>query len=125
MTFSFQLVGVHLDEVKRAHSQCYNLNTLDCKQAKMPGIAAQAFPGVSVVKKLPVIQGTQVRSQGLEDSLEQEMTVHFSVLAWRISWTELADYSPWGHKESDRTEQLAHTEESYTQKNTKMFKEAH
>ena len=53
------------------------------------------------------------------------MTVHFSVLAWRISWTELADYSPWGHKEPDRTEQLAHTEESYTQKNTKMFKEAH
>ena len=78
-----------------------------------------------MVKKLPVMQETQVRSQGLEDSLEKGMTIHSSVLAWRISWTELADYSPWGCKGSDRTEQLTHTEESYTQKNTKMFKEAH
>ena len=30
---------------------------------------------------------------------------HFSILAWRIPWTE-AGYSPWGHKESDTTEQL-------------------
>ena len=78
-----------------------------------------------MVKKLPVMQETQVQSQGLEDSLEKGMTIHSSVLACRISWTELADYSPWGCKGSDRTEQLTHTEESYTQKNTKMFKEAH
>ena len=71
------------------------------------------------------MQETQVRSQGLEDSLEKGMTIHSSVLAWRISWPELADYSPWGHKGSDRTQQLTHTEESYTQRNTKTFKEAH
>ena len=35
------------------------------------------------------------------------MAAHSSVLAWRIPWTEdLAGYSPWGHKESDTTEQL-------------------
>ena len=32
---------------------------------------------------------------------------HPSVLAWRVSLTEsLVSYSPWGHKESDTTEQL-------------------
>ena len=78
-----------------------------------------------MVKNLPAIQGTQVPSLGQEDPMEKGMTIHSSVLAWRISWPELADYSPWGHKGSDRTQQLTHTEESYTQRNTKTFKEAH
>ena len=29
------------------------------------------------------------------------MATHSGILAWKRS---LADYSPWGHKESDRTE---------------------
>ena len=33
------------------------------------------------------------------------MATHSSILAWRIPWTEETD-SPWGHKESDMTEQL-------------------
>ena len=34
---------------------------------------------------------------------------HARILAWRIPWTEEpAGYSPWGHKESDTTEQLTH-----------------
>ena len=29
------------------------------------------------------------------------------ILAWKIPWIEgLADYSPWGYKESDRTKQV-------------------
>ena len=40
------------------------------------------FTGASVVKK------TQVLSLGQEDSLEQEMATHSSILAWEISWTE-------------------------------------
>ena len=35
---------------------------------------------------------------------EKEMATDSSVLAWKISWS-LAGYSPWGHKESDTTEQ--------------------
>ena len=31
---------------------------------------------------------TQVQSLGREDPLEEEMATHFSILAWRISWTE-------------------------------------
>ena len=33
------------------------------------------------------------------------MATHFSILTWRIPWTEEPS-SPWGHKESDMTEQL-------------------
>ena len=29
-----------------------------------------------------------VQSLGQEDSLEESMAIHFSVLAWRIPWTE-------------------------------------
>ena len=34
------------------------------------------------------MQETWVRSLGGEDSLEEEMATHSSVLAWRIPWTE-------------------------------------
>ena len=64
------------------------------------------------VKNLPAMQETWVRSLGWEDPLEEGMATHSSILAWRIPWTEersLAGYSPWGHKESDMTEQLIHT----------------
>ena len=41
-----------------------------------------------VVKNLPVMWETQVRSLGQEDPLEKEMATHSSIIAWRISWTE-------------------------------------
>ena len=41
-----------------------------------------------MVKTLPVMQKTQVRSLGQEDPLEKEMATHSSILAWRIPWTE-------------------------------------
>ena len=37
------------------------------------------------------MQETQVRFLGQEDPLEKEMTTHFSILAWRIPWTEETD----------------------------------
>ena len=56
------------------------------------------------VKNLPAMQEIQVQSLGQEDPLEEEMTTHSSILAWRIPWTEsLAGYSPWGCKELDMT----------------------
>ena len=51
------------------------------------------------------MQETQVQSLGQEDLLEKEMATHFSILAWRIPWTEEPlVYSRWGHKELDMTE---------------------
>ena len=43
-----------------------------------------------MVKNLPVMQETQVRSLGWVDPLEKEMAIHSSILAWRIPWTEEA-----------------------------------
>ena len=40
------------------------------------------------VKNLPTMSETQVQSLGWEDPLEKAMATHFSVLAWRIPWTE-------------------------------------
>jgi len=40
------------------------------------------------VKNLPAKQETRVQSLDQEDPLETEMTTHFSILAWRIPWTE-------------------------------------
>ena len=37
-----------------------------------------------LVKNLPAMQETQVRSLGQEDSLEKEMATHSSILAWEI-----------------------------------------
>jgi len=41
-----------------------------------------------LVKNLPTMQETWVRSLGQEDDLEKEMETHSSILAWRIPWTE-------------------------------------
>ena len=41
-----------------------------------------------LVKNLPAMQETQGQSLGQEDPLEEEMAIHFSILAWRILWTE-------------------------------------
>ena len=37
-----------------------------------------------MVKHLPAIQDTWVRSLGQEDPLEKEMSTHSSILAWKI-----------------------------------------
>ena len=41
-----------------------------------------------MVKRLPTMQDTQVRSLGWEDPLEKEMATHSSILAWKIPWME-------------------------------------
>ena len=41
-----------------------------------------------MVKNLPAMQKTWVQSLGQEDPLEEEMSTHFSILVWRIPWTE-------------------------------------
>ena len=41
-----------------------------------------------MVKRLPAVRETWVRSLGWEDLLEKEMATHSSTLAWKIPWTE-------------------------------------
>ena len=60
-----------------------------------------------MVESLPSVQETQVHSLGQEDPLEKRMATHFSILAWRIPWTEDPGRLVHGnHKESDTTERL-------------------
>ena len=48
-----------------------------------------------VVKNLPAMQETWVRSLGGDDPLEKDMTTHPSILAWRTHGQRgLAGYSP-------------------------------
>ena len=51
----------------------------------------QASLVAQMVKNLPAMGKTQVQSLGLEDSLEEEMATHTSVLAWEIPWTDGPD----------------------------------
>ena len=41
-----------------------------------------------MIKRLPTVRETWVRSLGQEDPLEKEMATHSSTLAWKIPWTE-------------------------------------
>jgi len=41
-----------------------------------------------MVKNLPTMQKTWVQSLGWEDPLGKGMTTPYSILAWRIPWTE-------------------------------------
>ena len=40
------------------------------------------------IKRLPAMEETQIQSLGLEDSLEEEMATHSSILDWEILWAE-------------------------------------
>ena len=44
-----------------------------------------------MVKRLPAMRETQVRSLGREDPLEKEMAIDSSTLAWKIPWMEEPD----------------------------------
>ena len=46
-----------------------------------------------MVKNLPTLQETRVRSLNRKDLLEKEMATHSSHLAWEIPWPE----EPGGH----------------------------
>ena len=51
------------------------------------------------------MQETQVQSLGQEEPLKKEMATHSSILAWKIPRREEpSGHSPWGHKESELTE---------------------
>ena len=60
-----------------------------------------------MVKHLPAMQETRVRSLGGEDPLEKEMATHSSSLLGKShGQRSLVGCSPWGRKESDSTERL-------------------
>ena len=55
------------------------------KWVAMP-FSRESFLVAQMVKDLPAIQETQVRSLSREDPLEKEMTTLSSILAWEVPW---------------------------------------
>ena len=58
------------------------------KESLLKSTVSWGFPGGSVVKNLPAMWETQVRYLAWEVPLEKGMATHFSILTWRIPWTE-------------------------------------
>ena len=52
------------------------------------GVAQGLTLVAQMLKRLPIMRDTWVRSLGQEDPLEKEMATHSSTLAWKIPWTE-------------------------------------
>ena len=75
-------------------------NPMDLQHARPPALFTtlrhifeldlmyKGFPSGSEVKNPPVMQEMWVQSLGWEDSLQENMVTHSSILAWRIPWTE-------------------------------------
>ena len=69
---------------------------------------------------MPTAKNTQeirVQSLGQKDPLEKEVATHSVFLPGKShGQRSLAGYSPWGHKESDRTEWLSiqHCQQDYS-----------
>ena len=53
-----------------------------------PGKNQGASLVAQIVKNLPIMQESGVRSLGQEDPLDKEMATHSSLLVWRIPWSE-------------------------------------
>lgn len=51
-------------------------------------VHAWAFQVAQMVKNLPAVWETQVRSLRQEDPLEKGLTIYSSMLAWETPWTE-------------------------------------
>ena len=54
----------------------------------MPSLASRASLVAQMLNNLPAMKETWVQFLSQEDPLEKEMAAHYSILAWRIPWTE-------------------------------------
>ena len=58
----------------------------------MPDFVTSVFMSAvaKMVKRLPAMRETWVKSLGREDPVEKEMATYSNTLAWKIPWTEEA-----------------------------------
>ena len=61
------------------------------------------FPGGSDCRETACNAGDLVQSLGQEHPLEKEMATHFSIVAWKIPWTEEL-----GNLQSTRSQRIGH-----------------
>ena len=72
-----------------------------------------------MVRNLPAMQETQVRSLGQEDPLKKEMATYSNILAWRFPWTEEPD-----GLQSTRSQRVGHNWVTNTHLNQKRLPSA-
>ena len=86
--FTFNLSLCHLEfKASNPYLNCTKVSSISSlgKNTLWPNISHRtAFSEQS----LPAIQETRVQSLSQEDPLEKGMTTRYSILAWRIPWTE-------------------------------------
>ena len=76
---------------------------LDMTEQLSLSATLKGFPGNSVVKNLPAMQETCVWSLGQEDTMEEEMATHSSILARKTLWTEKS-----GRLQSKESQRVGH-----------------
>ena len=69
-------------------STCLTSGSTTKPQSSRQNGTTETFLVAQMVKCLPTMRETRVRSLGWEDPLEKEMATHSSPRAWQILWTE-------------------------------------
>ena len=82
----------------------------------------QGFSGDPVVKNLPAIQETGIRSLDQKDPMEREMATHSSILVWEIPRTEEPGRLQSQRVRHDRATNTTTTQESISQEPREGFK---
>ena len=87
----------------------YDLNNLQQIKSVLMSWASLMAQWVKDLLAMQETQETQVRSLGQEDPLEEEMATHFSILAWRIPWTEEPGWAAVQRVAKGQTQLSTHT----------------
>ena len=54
----------------------------------VPSLASKASLVAQMLKNLPAMEETWFQFLSQANPLEKEMAVHYSILAWKVPWTE-------------------------------------
>ena len=90
--FIMMMWSKRVGNLKRTESQVTGrtriiLGRQDPLQDRVPTPVFLGFPVAQLVKNLPAVHETWVRSLGWQDPLEKGKATHSSILAWRIPYT--------------------------------------
>ena len=83
------LQSVDLQRVEHKWATNTNIMNISC-YSFCSSMLDMGFLVAQLVKNLPAMRETWVRSLGWEDPLEKGTATYSSILAWRIRWTEEA-----------------------------------
>ena len=92
---------MHKDPSANTHVHTHTNTHTHMVGVYLLGLCLVGLPCGSAVKNPAAVQEMQdtgVQSLGLEDPLEEGMTIYSNILAWKILWIEEPGYGPWVHR---------------------------